>query len=248
MKTLSSVAALLLLFVTPPALAAEPNLPAPLKLRYALTYGGVTTGQVTLTLKRESDGSYKRVSHSRPEGMARMFTTVEWVDESHFDIVQGQVRPRTYVEYRVGAERSHKQSASFDWKAGLVRYQFGNSTASLPVGAQDQGSLLFAWMLQPPAAGPERTLHLSSGKKLKEVRYSRVGSEKLKTVYGLLNTIVLERRPAPGDKDPEAFRVWLASDHHNLPIRMTTEKRGQDTALILESASGIPGLGTRPSP
>lgn len=224
--------------------AAEPTLPAPLELRYRLSYGGLTTGRVTLTLTREADGSYLRVSRSRPEGMARMFTSVEWVDESRFEIFKGQVRPLSFLEYRIGADRSHRQHASFDWKAGTIHYEFGDRTLPLPANTQDPGSMLFAWMLNPPAAGPEQRLQLSSGKKLKEVKYRRAGTETVSTDYGALNAIVLERLPLPEDK--ETFRVWLATAHHNLPVRMATEKRGQDTILHLESASGLPGLNPRP--
>jgi hypothetical protein len=226
--------------------AAEPTLPAPLELRYRLTYGGMTTGRATITVKREADGTYKRVSRSRPEGMARMFTTVEWVDESHFEIFKGQVRPLSFLEYRIGADRSHRQFASFDWKANVVRYEFGKQTLPLPAGTQDMGSLLLAWMLSPPPAGPAQRLHLSSGKKLREVQYRRLGTETTETDYGTLSTLILERQPLPGDKDQESFKVWLAPVHQNLPVRMSTRQRGQDTVLHLESVSGLPGLAPRP--
>jgi Protein of unknown function (DUF3108) len=235
----------LLLVAVFPAQAAEPTLPAPLELRYRLVYGGMTTGRATLTLTREADGSYKRVSRSRPEGMARMFTTVEWVDESHFEIFKGQVRPLSFLEYRIGAERSHRQFATFDWKAGVLRYEFGKQTLPLRPGTQDLGSMQFAWMLNPPAAGPEQIMALSSGKKLKDVKYRRVGQEKITTDYGSLDALVLERLPMPDDKERESFRVWLATAHRNLPVRMATEKRGQETVLLLESVTGLPNLAPR---
>jgi len=226
--------------------AEEPMLQAPLELHYRLTYGGMTTGRAVITLKREADGTYKRVSRSRPEGMARMFTSVEWVDESHFEIFKGQVRPLSFLEYRIGADRSHRQFATFDWKANVVRYEFGKQTLPLLPGTQDLGSLIFAWMLNPPAAGPQQTMQLSSGKKLKAVAYRRVGTETIKTDYGSLNTLLIERLPLPDDKDPDAFRIWLATGYKNLPVRMATEKRGQDTILNLESVSGLAGLAPRP--
>jgi hypothetical protein len=92
-------------------------------------------------------------------------------------------------------------------------------------------------MLNPPASGTPQTIHISSGKKLGVYRYVRTGSETLKTVLGTVKAIVIER-PAV-DKDGEEFRIWLATDRNNLPVRISTQKRGQETVLELESVRGL---------
>jgi len=230
---------LLLLSVTTlvPAHAAEPSaLPASLELRYTLRYGTMTVGRVVKTLTREADGSYRHRSHSTPLGMAKMFTGVEWIEEGQFEVIQGKVRPLSFLEYRVGADKPHRHSARFDWKAQKIFYE-NWPTTSLPPGTQDQGSILFALMLNPPVPGTKQTIHISSGKKLRVYRYAHVGTETLKTTLGTIKTTVIERPPL--DKDGESFRVWLATERGNLPVRITTEKRGQDTSLELESVSGL---------
>jgi hypothetical protein len=217
--------------------AAEPTLPAPLELRYALRYGGLTVGQVTKTLAREADGSYRQRSHSRPQGMARLFTTVEWFEDGRFEIVRGELRPLTFLEYRVGADKPHRHSASFDWKAQEIRYAHG-PVVTLPPGTQDQGSLLYAFMLRPPGAGGEQVVHVSTGKKLKAYRYTQAGEETLDTALGRLRTRVIERRPET--RGDERFRVWLAVERGNLPVRIRTEKRGRETTLEIQSMTGNP--------
>jgi hypothetical protein len=217
--------------------AAEPvTLPASLELNYALRYGGLTVGHVTKTLTREADGNYRHRSRSRPSGAAKMFTSVEWFEEGQFEVVQGKVRPLAFLEYRVGADKPHRHSARFDWKAQQIFYE-GWPTTPLPPGTRDLGSILYALMLNPPAPGAQQSIHISSGKKLRVYRYTLTGTETLKTVFGDVKTTVIERSAL--DKDSEGFRVWLATERGNLPVRITTQKRGQETTLELESVSGL---------
>jgi len=240
MKVLAMTAVVfLLLTVTAlvPAPAAEaPALPASLELRYSLQYGSTTAGRVVKTLKREADGSYRLDSRSTPLGMAKVFTSVEWLEEGRFEVLRGKLRPLSFLEYRVGADKPHRHSARFDWKAKQIIYENWPKTA-LPPGTQDQGSILFALMLNPPAPGEKQTIHVSSGKKLRVYRYGHAGTDTLKTALGTLKVTIIERLTP--DKSEENLRVWLATERGNLPVRITTRQRGEDSILELESARGL---------
>jgi hypothetical protein len=226
---------LLLSVATPVVGGAGAPLPAPLELRYVLHYGALTAGQVTKTLKASSDGSYEHHTRSRPEGMARLFTQVEWIEEGRFDVVDGRVRPLRFLEYRIGADRSHRQEAVFDWAAHQIHYATG-AVAAIVANTQDQGSLFFSLMLNPPTSPRPQPIAISGGKKLKTYEYRDAGQETLKTAFGALRTRIVER-VGRGKKD-EVFRVWLATDHHNLPVRLSTLARGEDAVLDLEAATG----------
>jgi hypothetical protein len=151
-------------------------------------------------------------------------------------VVQGKVRPLSFLEYRVGADKPHRHSARFDWKLQKIFYE-NWPTTPLPPGTQDQGSILYALMLNPPAPGTQQTIHISSGKKLRVYRYAHAGTETLKTTLGVIKTTVIERPSL--DKNSESFRVWLATERGNLPVRISTQKRGQETTLELETVSGL---------
>jgi hypothetical protein len=221
----------------PLAQAAEPvSLPAALELTYTLKYGGLTIGRVTKTLTRDADGNFLHRSRSQALGPAKLFTSVEWFEEGRFEVVQGKVRPLSFLEYRVGADKPHRHSARFDWKTQQIFYE-GWPTVALPPDTQDQGSILYALMLNPPVSGTPQTIHVSSGKKLSAYHYIRTGNETLKTALGDVKAIVIERPAA--DKNDEAFRIWLATDRSNLPVRISTQKRGQETVLELESVRGL---------
>jgi len=165
-----------------------------------------------------------------------MFPSVEWFEEGRFEITQGKLQPLSFLEYRVGADKPHRHSARFDWKSMQIFYE-NWPTTPLPPGTQDQGSILFALMLNPPAPGTQQAIHVSSGKKLRVYRYAHAGTETLKTALGTIKTTVIERPSL--DKDGEGFRVWLAMERGNLPVRISTQKRGQETTLELESVSGL---------
>ena len=215
--------------------AEPPALPAKLELNYVLHYGSLKVGRVSKTLAREADGRYRHQSHSVPLGAAKVFTSVEWFEEGQFEVAQGKVQPLAFLEYRTGG-KPHRHSARFDWKEKKIFYANG-VTVPLPPGTQDNGSLLYSLMLNPPRAGSAQAIQVSSGKKLRVYRYAHTGSETLKTVLGEIKTTVIER-PA-GGQDDEGFRVWLATERGNLPVRIRTEKRGQETILDLESVSGL---------
>ena len=210
------------------------RLQAPVELTYTLHYGGLAVGRVIKALKRATDGTYEHRSHSRPLGAAKMFTSVQWFEEGRFDITQGRVRPLSFLEYRVGADKSHRHEARFDWKTQKIIYSRGGSV-SLPPDTQDQGTLLYAFMVHPPAAGGEQALHVSTGKKLRLYRYVHVGNETIKTALGSLKTSVIESRST--EPDNEGMRVWLATERGNLPVRITTRKRSEETTLELESVT-----------
>jgi hypothetical protein len=224
------------------ARATEPALPVPLTLNFVLRYGELTVGNVTKTLEREADGRYRHHSLSVPKGMARWFTEVEWNEDGRLEVVNGAVRPLRFLEYRVGADKPHRHEAIFDWSAGKIRYASG-VVMNLPTGTQDQGSLLFAFMLHPPIAGKSQTLHISSGKKLRQYEYSDAGQERLKTAIGPIQTRIIDR--VVRKSGDEAFRIWLATGYQNLPVRIETQKRGQTTVLELESAQGALTFGAQ---
>lgn len=226
---------LVLAIATGSTAAADPALPAPLEIHYTLHYGALTVGRVIKSLQREPDGTYQQHSRSRPEGMARWFTKTEWLEEGRFEIVGGRIRPLRFLEYRVGADKPHRHEAVFDWPAGKIRYDRGAVT-NLVANTQDQGSMLYALMLHPPASGRAETIAISGGKKLNTYAYRDAGAQSLSTPLGEFKTRLIER--VTRDKNDEGFRVWLATDYHNLPIRIATTKRGQDTVLELESVTG----------
>lgn len=221
--------------LTAPAYA---DLPDKLELNYTLHYGSLTVGNSRRTLERQADGSYQHALHTRPVGMARMFTSVEWFEEGRFRIVDHQVQPLSYLKYRVGASKSHRHSAVFDWDKKQIDYSNGNHLP-LPPASQDQGSLLFSLMLNPPTDTQLHTVHLSSGKKLTAFDYHYVRKEEIETPAGRFNTLVVQWSPHAPSKETEVFTAWLAVDKHHIPVKLVTEENNKTATMLLKSFKGL---------
>lgn len=221
--------------LTTPACADLPNR---LALNYSLYYGSLTVGTSTRTLERQSDGSYQHALHTTPVGMARLLTSVEWFEEGRLRIVNHQVQPLTYLKYRVGASKSHRHSAVFDWDKGQIRYSNGNQLP-LPPASQDQGSLLYALMLNPPTDTDIHTVHLSSGKKLTAYDYRHVRNEEVDTPAGRFKTLVVQWSPHAPSNETEIFTAWLAVDKNHIPVKLVTQENNKTATMLLKSFKGI---------
>lgn len=221
-----------------PAGYAHAGLPDQLALNYSLRYGSLTVGASTRTLKRQEDGSYRHALHTVPLGMARMFTSAEWYEEGHFRVVDNQVQPLNYLKYRVGAKKPRRNSAQFDWDKGRIHYSTGMDLP-LPAGSQDQGSLLFSLMLNPPTGTKTHTLPLSSAKKLARYDYRYLRSEEVETPAGRFNAIVIQWVPHPPSDETERVTAWLASDKNHIPVKLVTQENNKTATMLLQSLKGL---------
>jgi hypothetical protein len=220
------------------ATPASADLPDKLELNYSLLYGNLTAGTSTRTLERQADGSYRHALHTTPKGMARIFTKVQWFEEGRFHIVKNQVRPLSFLQYRVGASKSHRHSAEFDWENQQIRYSNGNNMP-LPPATQDQGSLLFALMLNPPTGTQIHSVNLSSGKKLAAYDYRYVRSEDVDTPAGRFKSIVVQWSPHAPSDDSERVTAWLASDKNHIPVKLVTQEGNKTATMLLQSQQGL---------
>ncbi len=232
---------LLILLVVAAGLLAGPacaDLPDKLVLNYSLLYGNLTVGSSTRSLERQADGSYRHALHTTPKGMARMFTKVEWFEEGRFRIANNQVQPLSYLKYRVGASKSHRHSAEFDWEKQQIHYGNGNNQP-LPPATQDQGSLLFALMLNPPTGTQTHSVNLSSGKKHAAYDYRYVRSEDVDTPAGRFKSIVVQWSPQSPSDESERVTAWLASDKNYIPVKLVTQEGNKTATMLLHSQKGL---------
>lgn len=162
---------LLALFATGICGAAADVLPERLGLEYDLTRNGIGIGEVSRTLQRRADGSYVHTMQTRPTGLARLLTQAEWREEGEF-VVQGtEVLPQRFSEIRTGDKRAYEHRLRFDRENS--RLVFGNTRPQpLPRDVQDQGSAIYALMLNPLTQGGERILPLTDGKDIETYRFS----------------------------------------------------------------------------
>ena len=224
--------------LTPLASMAATTLPDSLEMVYTLKYGGMIAGNSTRHLERQSDGSYRYSLHTIPAGMARTFTRVQWFEEGTFRVVKNQVRPLTYLKYRKGSSKDHRHGASVDWEQAQILYSSGTTTA-LPEHYQDQGSLVFALMLNPPTDAQVHSVQLNNGKKLSTYDYRFLRQEEIDTPLGRYKTLVIQWAPHGAGEDSDIFTAWLAKDHGHVPVKIVTQERNKTVTLQLQSMKGL---------
>src|SRR3989344_3469151 len=162
---------------------------------------------------------------TRPTGLARLLTQAEWREEGEF-IVQGtDVLPQRFSETRAGDKRAYEHRLLFDLEKS--RLVFGNAPSQpLPRDAQDQGSAIYALMLNPLTQAGERILPLTDGKDIETYRFIYQGKESLPTPFGTHEAVVIRRvcqkqfeheqrcrtqtKPDADCKAPDDFTLWLA--------------------------------------
>ena len=227
------------------------GLPDRLELNYQLHYGDLLAGQTLKTLTRQADGSYRHRTHSQPVGMAKMLTSYEWIEEGSFRLAAGRVQALSFLKYREGASNPRRQSVSFDWPKKLARYGNGREEP-LPVGAHDEGSVVFDLMLNPPPLDKTtRAMSINNGKRFIQYRYQALGLETLDTPLGRLQTLKIKRlvepesdcgesrRPDKPCKPASDLTLWLAVQRGHVAVKIQVHEGGAGASLTLQSLTGL---------
>lgn len=238
-----------LLGAAAPAVAA--GLPDKLELNYQLHYGDILAGQTRKTLTRQPDGSYQHRTHSLPAGMAKLFTSTEWIEEGVFRVRATQAQALSFLKYREGGATPHRHGVAFDWTKKLARYGDGREEP-LPADAHDEGSVLFDLMLNPPPSDKTaRSASINNGKRFILYRYQTLGREPLDTPLGRLATLKIKRlvepsaacrgpgRDAGACKPDSELTLWLAVERGNLPVKIRMREGDREATLTLQSVTGL---------
>ncbi len=202
----------LMLLATAPALAATP--PSRIEIRYAVQFGSMTIGEGRDVFEHE-DGRYRIRSESKTVGLAAIYR-LDVKRESRGRIEADGLRPEFFEEIRNGKP---KRRVDFDWSKRQATLFDGERTkvVDLPDNTWDSTSFgyNFAFTKPRPSAFP---VNLTDGRRISDYRYELLGKERLETEIGTLDTLHVKKIQEPGDK--RGLEVWLAQDHHNLPVRI----------------------------
>jgi len=212
------------------------TLPERLELSYTVRLGPISVGTMQKTLMRDgADGHYRVTSRTEPTGVGGLVSDDLLLEEGEFRVVGDEVQPLYYRARRNG-RKEFDRSVRFDWDRLELEFSDGRRLP-LPPGTQDSGSLLFALMLGSYTNGTNTRLNITDGKSLREYRYSVQGVETVQTPLGILPAVrVLRRHPSK----PSETRLWLGTDHHNLPLRIEQDRAGRPTTvMVLESVKGL---------
>ena len=207
------VALIMLMFLAGPAWAVQP--PHRVQMDFDVNSGSMHLGEGRDVL--EHDGKqYSVVSESKTVGVAAFLYKMNIRRESRGLVTKGGLRPLHFQEERT---RKPKRAADFDWEAKQLKLTDGEnvSTIALPDNSFDQTSFAYAFAFRSPD-DELPPVHLTDGRKLSDYKYQMVGKEKIKTPVGELETVHFQKVREADDK--RGFEVWLAVEHHYLPVKI----------------------------
>lgn len=199
---------------------AKPLLPANGTIRYAIFMGerGFQIGRAEHTWEFTEDGRYRLTGMTETSGLAALFKSIRFENESSGRLVAGGLQPELYRTRKNGQDAN--ENADFDWTAAAVHLSRGDKTQAIVAGTQDILSLNYQLAYLPrPEAGA--TVGVVTGRKFERHVLDSLGEEDLVTPAGRFRTLHLR---AMGSNVTE---IWIALDRHRLPVKIRfTDKKG----------------------
>jgi len=187
-----------------------------------------TVGRIVHRFERDG-ANYVIRSVSTAAGIAALFATGRYVQESRGILTPRGLQPEQFVVRRGRIERS--EIADFDWAASRATVSADGNVKqwALEPGAQDQLSYLhqLSFLI---ADSPLPTMMVTNGRRFYKVSVENLGRETVATGLGPLFALHLRSElEGKGRMD-----VWLALDYGNLPIKVRIrDQRGEELEQVL---------------
>ena len=228
MKLPFPLIAWLALGISAPAIAGQPT---DIRATYDVYNGRLKIGRIEERFVRDKN-HYTLTSTTRAVGWLAIFNPGRIMISS-----SGMVGPRGLQPLRFSDQREHNEhknrGAEFDWDAKRLTLvqQTQRTSFSLPEGTQDRLSAMYQFMFLSLKAGSTLDFPMTNGGKLDNYHYAVTQGETLTTPAGDFNTLYLDSQAKKGESRTE---IWLATQHFNLPCKMTiTESDGDQLTQIL---------------
>jgi hypothetical protein len=187
-----------------------------------------TVGRVVHRFER--DGAHYVIrSVSTAAGIAALFVTGRYVQESRGVLTPQGFQPEQFVVRRGRVERS--ESTAFDWPSSRATVSAdGNSREwLLQPGAQDQLSYLhqLSFLVADPSLA---SVMVTNGRRFYNAKIEILGRETIATGLGPVNALRVRSQP----EGESRMDVWLATDYGNLPVKVRVrDRRGEELEQVL---------------
>ncbi len=174
---------------------------------------------------------YNLQSIGETTGVVALFKGERLLQTSLGVITKDGLQPESFVIQR-GNRRGN--NAIFDWLEKSLKLVENEKiqTVPLPDGTQDMISFLFQFAFTPPQ-GEYLLLALTDGRKLERYRISVLGEETLQLAMGEVRTLHIKK---PKTESDDGMSIWLAIDHHFLPVKVRNEPRKDERPIEFVAA------------
>lgn len=189
--------------------------------------------EIKETYTRDQD-RYTLSSVWTPVGLLAILKPEKIFIESSGLIGKHGLRPLRF-EHRRELDENKNSRAEFDWngKQLTLIHQAQRKVVALPGGTQDRLSAMYQFMFLSLQNADTLDFPMTNGEKLDHYRYAVTHNQTIKVPAGEFNTIHLDSHAKPGERRTE---IWLATQHNNLPCKMTiTEANGDQLTQVLSN-------------
>lgn len=212
--------------------------PSSVQVTYEVYKGDLKIGMIEESYTRDN-GHYILSSTTRATGLLAIFKPGRILINSSGLIDSQGLKPLRFSDQREGNENRNR-SAEFNWEAKqlVLIHQKQRTVVALPEGAQDRLSAMYQFMFMSLQTATKLDFPMTNGSKLDNYHYVISHKQKLKTPAGEFDTLYLDNQASKGESKTE---IWLATDQHNLPCKMTiTDADGSQLTQILSKLSILP--------
>ncbi|TAN82301.1 MAG: DUF3108 domain-containing protein [Gallionella sp.] len=216
------------LCVLPPASAAPPG---SVQASYDVYKDGLRVGRIE-EVYTGSQGRYTLTSATTPVGLLAMFKPEKIFVGSSGLIGKRGLQPLRFSHRRENGKGGESR-AEFDWGAKqlTLTQQAQRAVVALPDGTQDRLSAMYQFMFLPLQHATALDFPMTNGSKLDNYHFAISRNQTLNTPAGEFGALYLDNHAKAGENRTE---IWLATQHNNLPCKMTiTDANGEQITQVL---------------
>jgi len=201
---------------------------------YSATYS--TTWKKGISLKVEGTQTLSQTPDKQWLFSFEADTFFASLNESvKFNVNQGQISPLVY-EYHTSAFGKKRDAVlTFDWQKNRVRNDVKNKpwNMDIQVGVLDKLSIQLQIRQDLKHNKAKLDYLIADGGKLKPWHFERLGSEKINTQLGDINTIKVKREGT--GKRAKTTTFWFAPKYDFLLVKLVHQEKKESYKLELES-------------
>lgn len=227
MKLSLQALAWLMLCASTVALAAAPD---SVQATYDVYKNGMRV-EIRETYTRDKD-RYTLSSVWTPVGLLAILKPEKIFIESSGLVGKQGLQP-LLLNHRRELDENKNSRAEFDWngKQLALIHQAQRRVVALPDGTQDRLSVMYQFMFLSLQNAAALDFPMTNGEKLDNYHYAITHNKTVKVPAGEFKAIHLDSQAKPGERRTE---IWLATQYHNLPCKMTiTEANGDQLTQVL---------------
>lgn len=216
------------------------DLPPAFKAHYEVKKGPFKLGHSVRELRYGENGELIFYSASESTGFVSLLFSENISETSRLKQDGERIVPLEY-QYRRDGRRNRTISQRFDWQTGNVTSQVNDAVYefALPGDALDQSGYQVNLMMDLARGDRDISYHVARRDEMRVYDIKHLGDERLDTVLGELDTVVIRRTAK------QTTTMWCAYDLNFLPVKIQHEEKGGVFTAYLTSVEGLQP-GTRP--